>query len=326
MSRLLVTGCSGFVGQVLVDNALTAGHEVWGADQTPPDKEFKGAQHIVCNLLDENAVDQLLDKAKPEQIVHLAAQSSVRLSFDDPAGTIVSNTVPALHILDYLRTKASACRLLAVGSADEYGPVKSPADLPLREDGPVNPVNAYALAKSIQNQYCRYYASHYGVDVLMTRSFNHTGAGQRDTFVLPSFAKQIVEINMGLRDAVIEVGNLEVRREFLDVRDVCAAYLALLRDGKKGETYNVCSGVSHRLRDLLDKMCELAAVTVEVKTDPGRLRATDTPELRGDAAKLREETGWSPAIPVEGTLRSLLDFWKTRLSASHGAGRIGTAE
>ena len=133
---------------------------------------------------------------------------------------------------------------------------------------------------------------------------------------MPGFAKQIIEIKMGLRDAVIEVGDLEVKRDFLDVRDVCAAYLALLREGKKAETYNVCSGVSHRIRDLLDKMCELAGVAVEVKVDPNRLRPVDTPELRGDAAKLRQETGWSPAITIEDTLRSLLDFWKTRLSAS----------
>ena len=119
MSRLLITGCSGFVGQVLVDKTVTAGYEVWGADQAPPVKEFKDARHIVSNLLDENAVDKLLDKVKPEQIVHLAAQSSVRRSFDDPAGTILNNTVPVLHILDHLRKKASACRLLAIGSADE---------------------------------------------------------------------------------------------------------------------------------------------------------------------------------------------------------------
>ncbi len=326
MTRLLITGCCGFVGRNLTGKAVDEGYEVWGTDRLESAEVVDTARYVSADLLDGDAVTRLLDKVNPGLIVHLAAQSSVRLSFDTPVETLANNTTPVLHILGYLKNTPNTCRLLAVGSADEYGPVKTAADLPLREDNAVNPVSPYALAKTIQNQYCSTFASLYDVDVLITRSFNHTGSNQSDTFVLPSFAKQIIEIKMGRRESKMAVGDLEVKRDFLDVRDVCAAYLALLRGGKKGETYNVCSGVSYRIRDLLDKMCEIAGVEVEVTVDPDRLRPAETPELRGDAAKLRREIGWEPVVPIEETLRSVLDFWKKKLSSSASTRRIETIE
>lgn len=303
------------MGRVLTEKARADGYGVWGTDLLSEPEGFSGVRYVAADLVDPAAVGSMLDEVNPDFVVHLAAQSSVKRSFDEPAETLSNNTLPVLYLLDYLRERAGSCRLLAVGSADEYGPVESPENLPLREDSPLNPVNPYALAKSIQNQYCRAYASLYGVDAVMTRSFNHTGAGQTDVFVLPNFARQIVEIRQNRRAPVIEVGDLDVKRDFLDVRDVCAAYIGLLRKGKSGETYNVCSGVSFRIRDLLDKMVALAGVDVEIKVDPSRLRKADTPELRGDATRLRDQTGWSPAIPIEETLRSLLDFWEAELTA-----------
>lgn len=312
MTRLLITGYCGFVGGFLGRAAAAEGYDVWGTDRLEKPTCSDAPNYTNADLLDKSAVDKLLDAARPDYIVHLAAQSSVKRSFGDPVGTILNNTVPVLHILDFLRETKSTCRLLAVGSADEYGPVKSPSDLPLREDCHVYPGSPYALAKTIQNRYCRHFASLYGVDAVVTRSFNHTGPGQTETFVLPSFARQVVEIKKGLRDPVIAVGDLDVKRDFLDVRDVCAAYLRLLRDGKKGETYNVCSGRSFRIRDTLDKMCELAGIDVEVKIDPERLRPADTPELRGDASKLRRDTGWEPKYEIEDTLGALLDYWQEK--------------
>lgn len=315
MRRILITGSAGFVGRVLVEKMTERGFEVWGADRVALESGFEGERHLSVDLTDEGAVGEMLDRSQPDRIVHLAAQSSVRRSFEEPADTIVNNTLPTLYLLDHLKTRAGSCRLLAIGSADEYGPVTSAGQLPLREDSPANPTNPYALAKSVQSQYCRGYASLYGVDVVVTRSFNHTGAGQRDTFVLPSFARQIVEVKLNRREPVIHVGNLDVRRDFLDVRDVCDAYMTLLERGKRGETYNVCSGNSHRIRDLLETLCRLAGVDVEVVVDPERVRPVDTPELRGDYGKLHADTGWSPRIPVEETLRSLLDYWERRLTA-----------
>jgi GDP-4-dehydro-6-deoxy-D-mannose reductase len=147
----------------------------------------------------------------------------------------------------------------------------------------------------------------------MTRSFNHTGPGQRDAFVLSSFAKQVAEIRRGRRRPVIDVGNLEVRRDFLDVRDVCDAYVALLEKGCSGETYNVCSGNSYRLRDLLDRLCALAGAEVRINVDPARLRPVDVAELRGDPSKMREHTGWTAKHPIEETLTTLLEYWDREL-------------
>lgn len=310
MRRVLITGSGGFVGRVLVGKMVERGYEVWGADRVPLKRGFEGARELVVDLTDEAAVGRLLEEAQPEAIVHLAARSSVRLSLDDPTGTIRDNTLPVLYLLNELKARAKACRLLAIGSADEYGPVSSAEQLPLREDGPVNPSNPYALAKSIQNQYCRWYAAHHDLDVVVTRSFNHTGAGQTDTFVLPSFARQIAEIRLGRREPVIRVGNLDVKRDFLDVRDVCEAYIALLERGTRGETYNVCSGKSFVIRELLDQLCEISGVDVEVEIDPGRLRPADTPELRGDNGKIRADTGWSPRTPIADTLRALVGHWQ----------------
>jgi GDP-4-dehydro-6-deoxy-D-mannose reductase len=312
LSRVLITGCDGFVGRTLTARMNDAGYEVWGVDRFPHDGMFAGHTHFVNDLSDAGEVGALVAKAEPDAIVHLAAQASVHQSFDEPRETLVSNVVPVLNLLDALRSGKPGIRLLAIGSAEEYGKV-APEALPLTETAPLDPESPYALGKSIQNQCCRAFASLYGVDVVMTRSFNHTGPGQRDAFVLSGFARQITEIRMGTREPVIEVGNLSARRDFTDVRDVCDAYVALIEKGRAGEVYNVCSGESHNVGDLLERMCELGGCDVEIRVDPDRMRPVDVPDLRGDHGKITRETGWKPAIPTEDTLQALLDYWSTRL-------------
>jgi GDP-4-dehydro-6-deoxy-D-mannose reductase len=284
------------------------GWTTWGVDRRQTLEEFAGEEYVACDLQDEIAVERVLDRVRPEFIVHLAAQSSAGRSFAEPALTIRNNVIPVLNILDYVRKRQANTRLLAVGSADIYGPVEEDI-LPLQENRSPNPVNAYALSKSLQEQCCRQYASLYEIDVVATRSFNHTGHGQTEVFVLSSFAKQIVEIKKGLREPVVEVGNTEVRRDFLDVTDVCRAYLALLEKGRRGEVYNVCSGTSHSVRELLETLCRLADVKLRTDVKDNRLRATDIRELRGDNSKIKADTGWTPEIPLEDTLQSLLDYW-----------------
>jgi len=312
LARVLITGCAGFVGRTLAARMSAGGYEVWGVDRLPEATDFGGREYLTSDLTDAEEVAGLIARAAPAAIVHLAALSSVRQSFDAPRETIVANTLPGLNILGALRAGPGGIRLLAVGSADEYGVIGA-EDLPITEDKPVRPESPYALGKAIQNQCCRAFASLYGTDVVITRSFNHTGAGQRDVFVLPAFARQICEIRLGRREPVIEVGNLDVRRDFTDVRDVCDAYVALLEKGRKGEVYNVCSGVSHNLRDLLERMCELAECKVEIRVDPARLRPVDVPELRGDHTRITRETGWQPRIDIEDTLQSLIDDWTRRI-------------
>jgi GDP-4-dehydro-6-deoxy-D-mannose reductase len=316
MERALVTGCNGFVGRALVGRLVAAGYEVWGVDRTDVDADFRGKRHLRGDLTDAEFVTSAIDEASPACIVHLAAQSSVAKSFDDPTSTVRDGTTPALHVLETVRLGATNARVLLVGSADEYGSV-NPAQIPVREDVPANPESPYALAKVIQNQYGRMYAKLYGVDAVMTRSFNHTGPGQRDIFALPSFAKQVAEIRRGKRAAELEVGNLDVRRDFLDVRDVCDAYVVLLKKGRMGETYNVCSGDSYRVGDLLNQLCTLAGVHVSIRVDVSRLRPVDTPVLRGDPSKMRDHTGWTAKLPIQETLKSLLDYWDGTLDAAH---------
>jgi GDP-4-dehydro-6-deoxy-D-mannose reductase len=312
VERALVTGCNGFVGRALMSRLTGAGYEVWGVDRSDADPGFKGKRYVQGDLTDAAFVADTLNESMPACVVHLAAQSSVAKSFDEPTPTLRDGTAPALLILEHARTAKSSMRVLLIGSADEYGAV-SPAQIPVREDTPAQPESPYALAKAIQNYYGRMYAKLYRVDAMMTRSFNHTGPGQRDAFVLSSFAKQVAEIRRGLREAEIEVGNLDVRRDFMDVRDVCDAYVVLLMKGRMGETYNVCSGQSYRVGDLLRELCALAAVHVAIRVDVARLRPVDTPELRGDPSKMSAHTGWSAKTPIQETLKALLDYWDGEL-------------
>ncbi|MDH3216618.1 MAG: GDP-mannose 4,6-dehydratase [Candidatus Krumholzibacteria bacterium] len=313
MKQVLVTGSAGFVGRVLTDVLEREGFQVWGIDQHPDSTEPQRERNITIDLKNRSEVVSILDKIGPRFIVHLAAQSSAGQSFADPHFTIVNNLLPVLHILDYLRTNDADVRLLVVGSAEVYGPVAK-QDLPLKETHEANPASPYALSKWLQEECCRQYASLYDIDVVMTRSFNHTGPGQRDTFVLPSFAKQIVEIKEGLREPRVRVGNIDMRRDFSDVKDVCKAYTLLLREGKRGRIYNVCSGVSHSLRDLLEALASMAHVDIEIDVDAERTRSVDIDELCGDNRRIASDTGWTTKTPIEETLRSLLDYWSESIA------------
>jgi GDP-4-dehydro-6-deoxy-D-mannose reductase len=306
--KVLVTGCLGFVGRILTEKLLRAGYEVWGVDQSDGDDRYTGKLVPPNDLLTVKKAQELVDRAGPRYIVHLAAQSSAGRSFEEPQLTISNNVLPVLNLLDCLRTGKGQIRMLAVGSADVYGSVTK-EDLPLRESMPPRPGNPYALSKAIQEQVCNQYVALYGVDVVSTRSFNHTGAGQRDTFVLPSFARQIVQIKQGQRKPRVEVGNVELKRDFSDVNDVCDAYIALLKKGRSGEVYNVCSGASYSLRELLEKLAAIAGVDVEIRVDKERVRPVDMEELRGDNNKIIGDARWAPRLSISETLRSLIEYW-----------------
>ena len=312
MQSALVTGCNGFVGRALVGRLAAGAFEVRGVDRAESCDALAAGSYHSGDLRDAEFVGRVIDGGKTDCIIHLAAQASVKRSFDEPVATLSDGTLPALHILNHLRETKARTRVLLVGSADEYG-IVSADRMPIAETEAVNPASPYALAKSIQNQFGAMFRSLYGLDTVMTRSFNHTGPGQREEFVLANFARQVAEIKRGRREPVIDVGDLEIRREFLDVRDVCDAYVVLLKKGRSGETYNVCSGNSYRIRDLLDRMCALAGVTVKIRVDEARLRPVDMKELRGDPSKIREHTGWTAKLDIEETLKSMLEDWDQKL-------------
>jgi GDP-4-dehydro-6-deoxy-D-mannose reductase len=307
-----VTGASGFVGPHLGAALAAAGCEVWTTDRSPGGAAYR---HVVCDLGDAAAVRNLVEAARPEWIFHLASQSSVAHSFDHARDVLVGNLGAACNLLEAVRQCAPEARMLVVGSAEQYGNVAESAQ-PIREAQPFRPASPYAVSKVAQEYLALQYADAWGLDVVLARSFNHSGPGQSDRFVLPAFARQIAACEAGLQEPVLRVGNLDVRRDFLDVRDVVRAYLLLMQRGERASAYNVCRGEAYRVRDLLDALLVRSRVALRVETDPARWRPADLPALRGDSGRLRAATGWEPSIPMETTLGDLLEDWRGRVAAA----------
>jgi GDP-4-dehydro-6-deoxy-D-mannose reductase len=307
MARVLVTGAGGFVGPHLRAALQAAGHEPWATDRNTAPGSFQ----VPCELTDADAARALFERVRPEAVVHLAGLSSVAYSFAHPQEVLSVNLGIACNVLEAVRQVTPRARVLLVGSAEQYGAVPE-VEQPIRETQPFRPASPYAVSKVAQEYLALQYGATYGLDVVCARSFNHSGPGQTDRFVLPGFARQIVAAERGVAAPLLRVGNLDVRRDFLDVRDVVRAYVALLGRGTAGEAYNVCRGEAYRVRDLLDAMLRAARVAMQVETDPARLRAGEIPVLCGDGSRLRTATGWEPRLRMDDTLRDLLDDWRTR--------------
>ena len=332
--KALVTGASGFVGGYLVSRLVAGGAEVLGLDSAvsgagdghgpfeidgqvlPPLFPEEGAEIRQCDLLDAGAVEQAVSDWAPDVIFHLAAQSSAARSFKDPAGTMQTNVMGTLNLLEAVR-RGRKSRVIVTGSAEEYGR-RTPDEMPISEQALIEPVSPYAASKAAQNLLVMQYHRAFGIDAVATRSFNHTGPGQTITFVLPSFARQCAEIKAGLREPVLRTGNLEVTRDFLDVRDVVEAYILLAERGMPGVTYNVCSGSGLALSDAVEQLTAMTGVKVSVETDPQLLRPADVPVLTGDNGRLVEDCGWSAAIGRGKMLGDLFAWWEASVTASRG--------
>jgi GDP-4-dehydro-6-deoxy-D-mannose reductase len=318
--RLLVTGAGGFVGGHLAE-FLHSEHpevEVHGVSLPQGSVAWRaapGARMVEADLTDPAAARAVVEDVRPDRILHLAGQSSVHLSWLDPGGTLRSNVLGIVHLLDAVRALGLRPPALVVGSAEEYGPV-GPDEMPIREETPLRPSSPYAVSKVAQGALALLYGPAGGMRVVLTRTFHHTGPGRGEAFAESSFARQIAEIEAGRREPVLRVGNLEAVRDFADVRDVVRAYWMLLDKGEGGRVYNVCSGRGRRIRELLDVLLAASVARVEVRTDPERLRPSDVPAQVGDPARLRAATGWEPRIPLERSLQDLLDDWRARVAAS----------
>jgi len=322
--KVLITGVAGFVGGHLVDHlrARHPGTEIVGLDNRPGNRVRALKLEVAAvDLTNAEAVASALGRLQPDRIVHLAAQSSPQRSWEDPAGTFQANVLGLLHLLEGVRAHGLCPRILVVGSAEEYGRVEA-SDLPLEEEAPLRPLTPYAVSKVAQGYLALQYALSTGLPVMRTRTFHHTGPRRGEAFAESSFARQLAEIEAGRRPAALEVGNLDAVRDFTDVRDVVRAYWSLLEQGEPGQVYNVCSGKGRRVRELLDILISLTGLEVEVRVDPLRLRPADVPVLVGDGRRLREATGWEPAIPLEHTLRDLLDYWRERVAESTPASGV----
>ncbi len=313
--RVLITGADGFVGRRLASFLLEEGGvEVLGLDLEPPREggPWDRCRYEVCDILDRAGVAAQVEGFRPHYVFHLAAQSSVRRSWDDPRLTYDIALNGQANLLDALREAGLEARVHVACSAEEYGRVGED-ELPIREDHPLRPASPYALSKVMQDYHAVFYCHAYGMCTVVTRSFNMIGPGQSPQFVVSDFARQIAEAEAGLREPVLLVGNLEARRDFSDVRDLVEAYWLLLRRGAAGEAYNVCSGRDRSVAEVLEKLLSMSAVSIRVEVDPGRLRKADIPVLRGDNGRMREVTGWEPALTLEETLRDVLAWWREEL-------------
>jgi GDP-4-dehydro-6-deoxy-D-mannose reductase len=314
--RILVTGVAGFVGGHLVRflREIQPQAEIYGLDKpqgTALTELPGGTVGLPVDLEDRSAVGAVVEQARPERVIHLAGQSSVGLSWADPGATLRSNILGLVHLLDAIEKRELTCRVLVVGSADEYG-VVTPDQLPLKETTPLRPTSPYAVSKAAQGLLALEYAAEGRLSVVLTRTFPHTGPRRGEAFAESSFARQIAEIEAGLREPVISVGNLEAVRDYSDVRDVVRAYWALLERGVCGEAYNVCRGDGISIRGVLERLLRRASRQVEVRIDPDRLRPSDIPALVGDPGKLKRATGWEPTHSLDQTLTDLLDYWRER--------------
>lgn len=298
MKRLLVTGLSGFVGGHLQRAIIRS--ETWQLVTTKPH-----------NLLDSASLDAWLQTGVPDAVIHLAGQTFVPEAFKDPAHTLQVNLLGTLNLLQALKRAGFNGTFLFVSSGDVYGQVAE-ADLPITESLAPKPRNPYAVSKVAAELLCLQWGYAEGWRMLIARPFNHIGSGQAASFVVPSMAQQLVGVGAGAQRLTLEVGDIDVTRDFLDVRDVISAYFALLEHGRSGEIYNVCSGVERTVRELILQMARLAGVSVELVQDPSRLRPADQRRVVGSAEKLQKDTGWKPGISITETLQSVLSDWEAR--------------
>lgn len=317
MHRYLITGASGFVAAHFLRflDSLDEPCEVLGLDvQSSPGGGYRFSYSVrVVDLLDARALEGLLLEFRPTRILHLASMSNVGQSWKAPVESFTNNTNIFLNLLDPIRKHGLETKVLSVGSSEEYGLVQE-SDLPLTESKPLRPGSPYGVARVAQEQLSQVFAEGYGLDVVMTRSFNHIGPGQREQFVIPSFVKQVVEAKRaGKTRIILRAGNTRVVRDFLDVRDVVRAYHELLARGTKGQVYNICSGVGRSLDQVLEILSELTGVVVELEVDPGLVRPNELMTMIGSAHKLHQELGWTPRHEFRASLNDMIDYWNLRL-------------
>jgi GDP-4-dehydro-6-deoxy-D-mannose reductase len=314
MNKYLITGISGFVAYHFLEhlNKFNEKSDVLGLDlkisQEVREYYFENIKFnfVELNLLEYRTLETAMVSFNPDYIVHLASFSSVGKSWEMPLESFLNNTNIFLNIAEIVRRNKINCRILSIGSSEEYGNVKE-GDIPLKEDMILHPGNPYAVARVSQEMLSKCYVDAYKLDIILTRSFNHIGAKQRTDFAIPSFAKQITEgLKQGQKEIKLITGDITVVRDFIDVRDVVNAYLALFENGKSGELYNVCSGKGYSLKDVLDLFAKILNVQITTETDPKKVRPHDNRIIIGSFEKINLHTGWKPKFSLEDSLNTII--------------------
>jgi len=314
--KALITGIAGFVGSHLAELLVGKNYEVLGiclaCESLENISHLKKEMRLFhSDVTDFNDLNKLVKRTNPDEIYHLAAFSSVGKSFEKPLKTLEVNLQGTANLLEILRNSKRKVKLLLVGSADVYGKVEK-KDLPIKETLPFNPISPYGASKACADILAYQYFNSYGVNVIRARSFNHTGPRQAKGFVIPDFASQIAQIEKGNAKPFIKVGNTDAERDISDVRDIVNGYYLLMKKGKPGEAYNICSGNSYKIKYLLEYLLNLSEKEIKVVTSQNKKRPTDIPILLGDNSKIKKEVGWKPKIPIIKTLKDTLDFWRGR--------------
>jgi GDP-4-dehydro-6-deoxy-D-mannose reductase len=314
--RALITGIGGFVGRHLLHHLQSEGDDVSGLGRPadcvgmPP-----SVRVFLTDLSDRATVERVVGETQPEAIYHLAAQSSPAESLAHPWATIGNNLLGQVNLFEALLSAGIRPRVLVIGSSDEYGRV-APDEVPTHENVPLRPTTPYAVSKVGQDVMGFQYFAQHGLPVVRVRPFNHTGPGQDARFVMPSFARQLAEIEQGEREPVLRVGNLDVARDFTDVRDMVCAYRLALVAGVPGDVYNLGRGRSVRLTDMVDELISLCRVPVQTRVDQTLLRPSDVPRQEADTRKFTALTGWQPRIAWHTTLRDTLEYWREKVEES----------
>ncbi|MFZ3171863.1 MAG: GDP-mannose 4,6-dehydratase [Carboxydocellales bacterium] len=313
--KALITGIRGFVAGYLAELLIDAGHEVWGTARSIDSCRNANSAYwdkvtlVKTDFNSQEALETVLQASRPEVIFHLAAQSSVQQSWVDKEGTFNANLLGTVRLLEAVRKSGENPKVLLVGSAEEYGLV-SPKEVPVKETNPLRPMSPYGASKAATSMLAAQYFRAYKIPIIYARPFNHIGPRQSLGFVTSDFAKQIAEIELGLLEPIIRVGNLEAQRDFTDVRDVVRAYYLLSQKGQPGEIYNVSSGQAVPIEYILQTYLELAKVKISVEADPARMRPSDVPILLGESNKLNIDTGWKVAVPLLKSLADVLEYWR----------------
>ena len=315
MKKVLVTGATGFAGSYLCEHLVTKNYKVFGTyildDSLSNIKDIRDkTEFFKLDISNAKNVSSSIKKIKPDLIFHLAALTSPKKSFDDPSITITNNIVAEMNVLNAVKeNRLINTNILIISSADIYGMVTE-ENLPIDEDTPFMPLSPYAVSKIAQDFLGLQYFLAYGLRIIRVRPFNHIGPRQSSHFVVSSIARKIAEIEKGIRKPVLGVGNLDAKRDFTDVRDMVKAYLLVLEKGKLGEVYNIGSGTSYKISDILKMVLSLSKSKIIVERDKSLFRLVDIPDLICNPAKFVKVSNWKPEIKISQTLKDTLDYWR----------------
>lgn len=316
--KIFITGATGFVGQHLINFLMLPEHKIYGTSfPEKPKAEDKKKNIFFLDLRSEEAVSEAIKIIKPDCIFHLAAVSNVKHSWEKRRETMETNILGAFYLFEAVRQYVPKSRILFVSSSDVYGTLP-PNKRAFREEDSVNIISPYALTKMTGEILSQFYVQIEKLDIIVARPFAHTGPGQSPQYVCSDWARQIAQIEKGWAEPVIRVGNIEILRDFSDVRDVTRAYFLLTKKGRKGEVYNVCSGKAISLKEILKTLISLSSKKIKVKVDPQKKRKVDIPYLLGDNNKIKKETSWKPKIPLKETLHALLEYWRETIKKGDG--------